>query len=272
MASSPVRLLRIPVIVWMLIGSAGCGLSDYERRMDEQRKRVKDFDETNKLLDDPIETPLLQFPTGVTKPDGKPEMRAEAAWPFEIYLRLPKGFGSKVPEKGPNPFGQFSFPCFRYSGPDQARNFLVVATNIAESDRLEKREYTAKTFRVKVQQALSDFLLKTYNINYLLDKLPTRKVAVKEFSPLTPPPDDDKKITYEMIAFAGAKYPSTKEPMVFQAYFHELPPRQVCIIAHHPQQMKDAEAFNKSLEACLGTLDIGLEATARRNYFLKAKR
>src|SRR3954470_24265081 len=75
----------LPVI--LLCVAAGCGLSDYEKRMDEQRQRIKEFEDVNLLLDEPLEIPSTK------KPGGRDEM--VPARP-EIYLRLPKGFGSVV--------------------------------------------------------------------------------------------------------------------------------------------------------------------------------
>ena len=62
--------------------ACGCGLSDYEKRMDEQRERMNLFDEENATLGDLIDMPSGKDPRG-----------AEIKVPFEIYLRLPKGIG-----------------------------------------------------------------------------------------------------------------------------------------------------------------------------------
>ena len=65
-----------------ILSVSGCGLSDYESRMDAQRARVQKFDDANNRLGDPIAMPMIQVKGGAAQP----------AWPFDIFLRLPKGY------------------------------------------------------------------------------------------------------------------------------------------------------------------------------------
>src|SRR6266704_2826576 len=97
------------LIVAALIGVGGCGLSDYQKRMDEQRARIQDFDDANRLLDDPIERPIIKAPDGNDFTD-------KAAWHFETFLRLPKGYGTR--EKDKTVYGQPKWPYVfvRYTG------------------------------------------------------------------------------------------------------------------------------------------------------------
>ena len=71
---------------WLLVlapaalAAAGCGLSDYEKKMQEADARLQRFDAENALLGEP-----LALPTG------------DAALPADLFLRPPKGI-AKNPE------------------------------------------------------------------------------------------------------------------------------------------------------------------------------
>ena len=55
--------------------------------------------------------------------------------------------------------------------------------------------------------------------------------------------------------------------MQFDVYTHEAAGKQACIIVQHLVRMQNADAFNKSIEACLSTLDLSAEAATRRAQF-----
>jgi hypothetical protein len=89
---------------------AGCGLGDYEKLMENEQKRLEEFDKTEaeeaKYLGDPLEMPKKQV---VRKDDkGKPEKDPKGeiiydevdALPVEFFLRPPKGIKEKA-EKEP---------------------------------------------------------------------------------------------------------------------------------------------------------------------------
>src|SRR5439155_9457336 len=105
------RMCGLAVIA--LTGASGCGLSEYQSRMDEQRTRLQNFDDNNRLLDDPIDMPRLKL----KDKDGNPGEKL--AWP-DVFLRLPKGYATTPKDK--DPYGyvflekQNLFPCYRYAG------------------------------------------------------------------------------------------------------------------------------------------------------------
>src|SRR5262245_12635119 len=89
-----------------VLASSGCGMNDYLSRMDAQRARIQEIDEINGLLDAPIEMPTMKIAaTNEERP----------AWPFEVFLRLPKGYGAAT-DKKPT---QENVPFFRFNGPEQ---------------------------------------------------------------------------------------------------------------------------------------------------------
>src|SRR5579872_252464 len=89
----PLRNLLFGLLV---LSAAGCGLSDYQNRMDAQRARIQKFDDAHQALGDPIDIPTL--------PGKGP------SWPFDVYVRLPKSY---VVDK--QPYGS-NFGFFRYHG------------------------------------------------------------------------------------------------------------------------------------------------------------
>jgi hypothetical protein len=61
---------------------------------------------------------------------------------------------------------------------------------------------------------------------------------------------------------------------VFQVFIHETsardkePGRQVAIIVHRPLGPPN-DAFDKAVEACMGTLDVSSDAGSKRTQFRK---
>lgn len=64
------------IVVLVLLLPLGCGLKDYEERMDQEAKRAKHFDQTDEFLDAALSPPLQ---------DGR------NAWRFDVFLRVPRG-------------------------------------------------------------------------------------------------------------------------------------------------------------------------------------
>jgi len=84
--------------------------------MDEQRKRVAAFDELNRAIDNPIEMPSVS---------GKAEKSEAPAWPYDVFLRLPKSYGSAVKDFSAivkEKVHSKTFPLARYSSGDVRSN------------------------------------------------------------------------------------------------------------------------------------------------------
>jgi hypothetical protein len=256
------QLLRTRVCAALLvIGAGGCGLSDYQNRMDTQRTRIQKFDEINNLLDDPIGMPMMQF--GVVK-EEKP------AWPFDVYLRLPRGFSTAPKDKAPY---YINFAFFRYSAGDPAYNIFIVAANVAEPKKEQEiGKYHPKYFRDYVRAAIGDYYLKTQKFNLVLpDKVKPSVETVERVS--TYPAEDAKPLLFETYEYRDTANTKITEHSVFRAYFHDtLPPdsRQICIVVQRPLRTPN-ENFDKAIKACLGTLDISGEAAGKRAQFKKAR-
>src|SRR5262249_23303022 len=137
----------------VLVG--GCGLSDYEKRMDEQRDRLNLIDEENAALGDLIDMP-----------SGKDPYGNEIKLPFEIFLRLPKGVSGTFQERD----SMYVFekqPLFRYGNKTDVNVFAAWA-RIAEKDgktKPKEDETLPEDFRRRVRGALVDFIARVCSVN-----------------------------------------------------------------------------------------------------------
>jgi hypothetical protein len=279
------KSLRLPhLLALLLLGAAGCGLSDYQSRMDKNREWVREFDEANRGLDDPIETPSVPLPKPKDPPKDAKEpakeepKEAKPAWLFDVFLRLPKGFGTtpkdKIPYLSP-------FPCYRYAGAEPGHDILIAANVVA--DRKAKEDpaigkYYPEDFRHFVRRAIEQFYAKTNNKLDL--KLPDKeKFEVKDFKVLSPLSDSTARVAYQHVVYADSG--KAKEPSVFRVYIHEepatvidekkVPGKQIAIIVHRPVRTSN-DTFDKAVEACLGTLDTSDVVGKRLQYKKLMKR
>jgi hypothetical protein len=243
----------------VLIGASGCGLSDYQNRMDAQRLRVQEFDDGNRLLDDPIDMPRVKL--------KDPE--EQTAWPFEIFLRLPKGYSTAPKE---TEVYKQHFPFCRYSGGSEgATNLFVAAAWIQDSKKDdEPGRYDARNFRDYVRGALGEYYLKTYT--RILPFPEKVEIKSREVRAVTPYPDPSgAKIPFKTILYTDEGNKQLKDHSAFEVYLREQGGKQVCIVVQRPARPANAEGLNKSIDACLGSLDIGSNASVKRYSYKKAK-
>src|SRR5436309_206154 len=120
--------MRIPrALCWILVClGVGCGLSDYESRMDEQRERLRAFDEQSRYLG-----PALELP-GAADKDSPPPV------PFAISLQMPKGISGTVAASD----GVFlieKLHVARYPGAEGYNVFVAGVYAAAPDDKDEQR-------------------------------------------------------------------------------------------------------------------------------------
>jgi hypothetical protein len=75
---------HVGLLALALLGLAGCGLGEYEQRMDEEAARLKIYDEENEYLGDP-----LQMPQSLPSADGKLPPPPDL-YRMGVFLRAPK--------------------------------------------------------------------------------------------------------------------------------------------------------------------------------------
>jgi hypothetical protein len=241
----------------LALAICGCGMPEYERRMDEQRARVSAFDEVNRLLDGPIE------PTVIKKADGKDE----AHWAFDFFLRLPKGFGATPKDKTPflDPF-----PCYRYSNDEPGVSIFVAANLVPEATQAEEiGKYYAANFRTFIKLAIAEHYLKTTKMKLNLpDRLKPQERLVRVLSAY---PDSAPQLKFDFLYYSDQFSKLVTAPTHYDVYVHEADRKQMCIIVQHPMRMLNGDAFQKSIEASLGTLDISPMAPAKRAHFKRGR-
>ena len=252
---------------------SGCGLSEYERRIDAQRARIDKFDALNKSLDDPIDTPTIQItktqdpakdgpkdaPKDVPKDAPKEDVKA---WPDELFLRLPKGYSTTPRDKESY---HARLPVFRYSTGDPEFSILVAAALIQEPRQAnEFGRYPPQSFRAFAREALIKFLNPPKNEPVAFPE--KVKYLSRAFVAFSAYPDEEASVKYEYT-----QYTDKNRKHTFDVYFHEKHGRQVCIAFHRAGWPADKVAYDKMVEACLGTLDVSTDAPRKRAQFKKTK-
>lgn len=240
-------------IAFVLAG--GCGLSDYEKRMDEQRDRLNLIDEENAALGDLIEMP-----------SGKDPYGNEIKLPFEIFLRLPKGVSGAFQERD----SMYVFekqPLFRYNGNKTDVNVFVAWARIAEKDAKTKPkedEVLPEDFRRRVRGALMDFIARVCFVNA---NAPNFNQANKDPRQVL---RDGKmrKLELESLAFDDPR-PEPQRSR-FLVYFLSWNDRQGAVVYQVP--LKDVGQYSKGVDISLRTLEIANIAQAQRAAFRARKK
>jgi hypothetical protein len=262
----------------------GCGMSDYQDRMDQQRNRVARFDELNNRLSDPIEMPkfvILKDPEA----GEKSEKKEFPAWDFEVFLRLPKGFAStakdriQVEGEKLRMWGLYiadsapdSFPCFRFLREgDNLHQILIAAWPLEKPAPKETLKHTAENFRENVEAAIFRHYEQTYKTSW--KPAPKGPSKLESFETVTPYPDPAKplQVTFQKQRYTDESNPRKADRWAYDVYISEQGGKQVAIVVHWPLQAKDNGEMEKSISACLGTLDVSPDAIAKRAAFRKYK-
>jgi hypothetical protein len=244
----------------LFLGAAGCGLPDYEQKIDAQRTRVAEFDELNRVLDDPVEMPTLPAPKAAK--DSKEEV---PAWPPELFLRLPRGFGSAPKEKA---LGDPSFPMFRYAGGELGFSIFVAIASIQEAKKpAEVGNYPIDYFRFKVREGLFKHQL---IVNKADLPIPTKIEYVARRVKVYSPYPERAEIRFDHLELSDAAIKGRVNPSTFEIFLREEAGRQAAIVLHRPAGKQSAE-HRKIIDASLGTLDLTPESAGKRAQFKKAK-
>ena len=234
--------------------TCGCGLSDYEKRMDEQRERMNLFDEENAALGDLIDMP-----------GGKDPRGADVKIPFEIFLRLPKGMSGTFKERDAIYLFE-NQPLYRYHGKPDV-NVFAAWTRLAEKDAKAKPkedEALPEDFRRRVRGGLIEFITREYHLsanppdfNKDLKKDPPREVLRD---------GRKRKLDFESTVFDG---PGKEGPTRFLVYFDAWNDRQGAIVYQIPVQQ--ASQYMRGVDISLKTLEIANIAQAQRAAFRRKK-
>ena len=259
--------------IWMLaliFLSAGCGLSEYEKRMDRQNVALKRFDEENKALEDPLDAPMFVDPKA---PIG------QAVLPVEFYLRPPKGTVIKAKDlEEPKP-GKFVL--VHYPGPAGFNVLVTTGKTPADEKNPKPKEMTPKEFQHRVRQALAGFYQMEYKKPFDFSKFEkTEKKTIPsvsakgapinlnfDYQAITDDPDPGRKNI--------AKDPKDKsaDPYHdFRLYFYQTAGEQAAIIYEMPAAKRNDGEANLKVDFSIRSLALGADAMIKRHNYRKHKR
>lgn len=246
------------IILGIALFSIGCGLSDYEQRMDLQAKRLDAYDKENAYLGDPLEPPQEKAKEGADRP----------ALPTDIFLRPPKDTKAQALA---TPFEFQGLKLYQYPGTDGYNVFLAAAPLGEPKDGKETRpgEMPAEDFRNRVRGAVADF----YRKNFKLDpgfppaekiQYQTRQVQVEVFKGPQPAP-----LNFEVIELTDGK---KENNLHYSLYIYRRGPMQTAIVFQYPEHLKDDPKIKNAIEWSLKNFEIGEKAQEKRNEFARRKR
>lgn len=248
------RVMLFAAALGLLAGGlTGCGLSDYEKRMDEQRARLELFDEEAKLLSDIIEIPR-----------GKDAYGNEIKVPFDIFLRFPKPVTATF--RGPKAiyFGENKQPLFRYEGKTDM-NVLTAWANVASpTGKPAEGEVVPADFRARVREGIMDYIFREYRMSAVPPEFTDLKKDVRQTTREGRP----TTLEFEAIVFDD---PRRTEPSRFFVFFHTQKYRQAVVIYQLAAQQANDRAALHAVDVSLKTLEILPAATTMRMAFRARK-
>jgi hypothetical protein len=265
----------IPIVACAILTVCGCEVRNYEERMDEQQRRIEIFDEENRYIGNSwIDMPLVE--------SDKKKGAKVPAWPFEVFLRLPKEV-STTPTSTVYESPARDLRIFRYACPTTTGyNFFVAAGLVpvrekGKDDKFRAHEFPADIFRDRVRGALLDYYRKEYRTNptsdfFLVDRGKLQQITVE--------PKNDRGDPLPPIEYLAAASKDTfnqqrakeKKVSVFRAYFHQYETKQVAILVQIPMFMEGSDEFEKALSWSLKTLDLSAPGIAAKRNALMSRR
>jgi len=238
--------MRVLLFATMLGMLTGCGLSDYEKRMDEQRSRLELFDEEGKLLSDIIDMPK-----------GKDSYGNVIKVPFEIFLRFPKPVWPKF--QGPKAMyqGAHKQPLYRYEGKTDMNVLVGLAMVASSKEKAEENEALPEDFRARVREGIMDFISREYRMSATPPEFTDLKKDVRQTTREGRP----HTLEFETIFFDD---PRRQDPSRFFVFFNTHKYRQAVVIYQLSAQQANDKAALHAMDVSLKTLEILPAAKAMR--------
>lgn len=254
---------------WLLVlaasvALAGCDMADYQKRMEQHRNRLKTFDEDNKVLGQLLVTPQVKY-------QEKDEEKTADAWPFDMFLRLPKGISSTHADMKEYGILDLNHTVFRYPGDLEGYNLIVSAAQVKpekkddeEVKKDEKKEeppgILPDKFRQHVINAAAAFYQKTHELDAeMKGPNPANLTASK------PRGDKGESLAFNVYTFEGRG--TTKEKnAAFFLYIYQSGGEQAAFLFQIPADKNDTTEREK-ITRSLRTLAVGPAAGTRRSEF-----
>jgi hypothetical protein len=248
--SPPASRLTAAVLVSLgLLLAAGCGLGDYEKRMDVERARLIEFDKENLLLGKP-----LKMPVNLDPKEGKIEEQP-ALLRIKVFLRPPKGVNSacadKDAKKSDQPANPSGVPLFRYAWGEGSNVFLAGAIGMPSAQ-----------FQREVCEGLAAFHAAKYKRPLptsdppATDKNKDRALALK---PLDSRSGQLPPIRYQTQTLEEPKFDPKEaaERFRYQIYYHQSGKNQVAVVYQLPLNAAEQTGVGPAINLSLKTLGVG---------------
>ena len=232
----------------------GCGLGDYEKRMDEQRERLARLDEEALLLGDLIDMP-----------SGKDAYGNDIKVPFAIFLRVPKGVSGAFKGREAVYYGDKQ-PLYRYYGKSDLNVFIALALtpDMSAPGKAKEDEISPDIFAARVRSGLQDFVRREYSLNANPPDSSQLKKEAREVL------RNNTKITLNFLTLTFDNQ-GQQGPTRFSLFFSQKGNRQAAVIYQYPQTLVTDQQFQRMLDYSLKTLEISYVADSLRTSFKNKK-
>jgi len=258
---------RLFLVAGLHLMALGCGLTDYEKHMDDEQTFLKEFDEENKTLGGALEMPMKETVVGKIKTPAE-------ALKVKFFLRPPRWIATKVKEG--ESFASGKVTLYRFPGP---AGYNLLFTD-AELDKHPLTRGDIKDgiphadFRAQVRGALVQFVQREYRLamnSWIGDDKLTK-----------PPPYPVRNLhgrsgslEFEKQEFTDALPGAKEDPRqrTFEVYFRLDGASQAAIIYEMPVPITKDQTARKTVELSLRTLVLGQDASAKiQEQLMRANR
>ncbi len=246
-------LLKCAAAGTVVFACLGCGLKDYEQRMDFQAQRLAAFDNLEKLLDAPLAMPA-------------PGEGQRPAWPSDVYLRPPRGVDRVCKSSLAVRIGMNGLVLYRYalqqdkSGGDPDRpekiekpdwNVFVAVSKVAP-DRSTLDVLTTADFRRLVRKAIAEYFAGAHGRTPEFTEIELPRWTVND--------DDATKLQFDQLELAESTGVS------FHLFFRTASDVQAAVVFSMPQSASADNKFRQARDASLKTMDIDNAEQKRADY------
>lgn len=253
----------------LILVVSGCGLSDYEQRLDRDRKRWQQFDEANKNLEAPIEPPTEK----VVRVDNETKKKEVVTVPAfdELFLRPPKGIATTAKDTDVFRSDSKRVPAYLYAGKEGFNLFVAMCKDeqMVGDSKDEKKRPSESQFRAQFQAevcgALSSYARKVagHGLTFGND-LKLTAVTLQPFW-LHKPPE---------LAYKHASIDDVQSGRRFLLHLHHPAGGDVhvALVFEVPLQKANNLMVKQAIEFSLKSLGIGAEFGRNRLAYDQWKR
>lgn len=232
------------------LAALGCGLSDYEARIDATQEYLRRYDDENKILEHVIDQPTVE----ALDKAGKKEY--PDVWPFVVMLRVPKGVprsGEKVAAAG--------VPLYKFPSAD-GTTVYVAAGAAVEKTNTKTGALSAEDFRkAAVEGVAAGHYFQQGDKFFPKPPSAAPERVTKQPQPLRQKEELPPPLAFDALTFNGVDNKGTAYQ--FQLYQHQRGDRQVVVVLQIPAERAAAD-IAKAVDSSLKTLDISEAAAKKR--------